>query len=243
MSEATRPTTVELITYLDPRELVPNPRNPRTDLGDLDELTASIRKGGVLEPLIVAPSQVGGHMVLFGHRRREAAIAAELAAVPCIVRADYTAKDAEQVADMLAENLHRADLTPVEEADGYAQLAAFDWTAEQIATRVGRKTERVRHGLAVAGLPDRVRPKVAMGEWTLEQAAAVEEFADDEQAVARLVKVTGPYLHFALADERAKRDRKIRSAETQPRLADDGVRVITKPKTFPWARPRSSWTG
>jgi ParB family transcriptional regulator, chromosome partitioning protein len=182
-------------------------------------------------------------MVLFGHRRREAAIAAELAAVPCIVRADYTAKDAEQVADMLAENLHRADLTPVEEADGYAQLAAFDWTAEQIAARVGRKTERVRHGLAVAGLPDRVRPKVAMGEWTLEQAAAVEEFADDEQAFARLVKVTGPYLHFALADERAKRDRKIRSAETQPRLADDGVRVITKPKTFPWARPRSSWTG
>ena len=87
----------------------------------------------MLEPLIVAPSQVGGHMVLFEHRRREAAIAAELAAVPCIVRADYTAKDAKQIADMLAENLHRADLTAVEEADGYAQLAAFDWTAEQIA--------------------------------------------------------------------------------------------------------------
>lgn len=130
MSQATRPTTTELITYLDPRELIPNPRNPRTDLGDLDELTASIRQGGVLEPLIVAPSQVGGHMVLLGHRRREAAIAAELAAVPCIVRADYTTKDAEQLADILAENLHRADLTPVEEADGYAQLAAFDWTAD-----------------------------------------------------------------------------------------------------------------
>ena len=76
----------------------------------------------------MAPSQVGGHMVLLGHRRREAAITAELAAVPCIVRADYAAKDAEQVADMMAENLDRADLTPVEEADGYAQLAAFDWT-------------------------------------------------------------------------------------------------------------------
>ena len=84
------------------------------------ELTASIRQCGVLELLIVAPSQVGGHMVLFGYRRREAAIAAELAAVPCIVRADYTAKDAEQVADMLAENLHRGDLTAVEEADGSA---------------------------------------------------------------------------------------------------------------------------
>ena len=50
----------ELITYLDPRELIPNPRNPRTDLGDLEELTASIRQGGVLEPLIVAPSRSAG---------------------------------------------------------------------------------------------------------------------------------------------------------------------------------------
>ena len=117
MSENTRPTTIESITYLHPRELIPNPPQSATDLGDLVELTASIRQCRVLEPLIVAPSQVGGHMVLFGYRRREAAIAAELAAVPCIVRADYTAKDAEQVADMLAENLHQADLTAVEEAD------------------------------------------------------------------------------------------------------------------------------
>jgi ParB family chromosome partitioning protein len=56
---------------------------------------------------------------------------------------------------MLAENLHRADLTPVEEADGYAQLAAFDWTPERIAKRTGRKVERVRHGLAAAALPER----------------------------------------------------------------------------------------
>lgn len=67
MSEATDTTRKpELITYLDPTELVPNPRNPRTSLGDLDELTASIRAGGVLEPLIVAPSEVGGYLVLFG---------------------------------------------------------------------------------------------------------------------------------------------------------------------------------
>jgi ParB-like chromosome segregation protein Spo0J len=60
-------------------------------------------------------------------------------------------RDAEQVADMLAENLHRADLTAVEEADGYSQLTAFDWTPEQIAERVGRKTERLRHGRPPAG--------------------------------------------------------------------------------------------
>jgi hypothetical protein len=136
---------------------------------------------------------------------------------------------------MLAENLHRQDLTAVEEADGYAQLAAFDWTAEQIAARVGRKTDRVRHGLAVAPLPNKIRPKVADGEWTLEQAAGVEEFVEDEKALARLAKATGSYLHYALADERARRDRRNWASETRQRLADQGVRVITKPKDFPWS--------
>jgi hypothetical protein len=135
---------------------------------------------------------------------------------------------------MLAENLHRADLTAVEEAEGYAQLAAFDWSAEQIVARTGRKADRIRHGLAVAKLPEKVRPRVALGEWTLEQAAGVEEFADDEKAVARLSRVTGAYLHYALADERARRDRKAKATETRVRLADQGVRIIAKPKDFPW---------
>ena len=78
--------------------------------------------------------------------------------MPCIVRPEYAAQDAEQLVGMLAENLHRADLTAVEEAEGYAQLAAFDWTPEQIATKTGRKAERVRQGLAVAKLPEKVRP-------------------------------------------------------------------------------------
>jgi ParB/RepB/Spo0J family partition protein len=235
VSEATTTRQPELITYLDPADLVPNPRNPRSHLGDLAELTTSIAQGGVLEPLIVAPSEVGGYLVLFGHRRRQAAIDAGLAAVPCVVRDDYTTRDAEQVADMLAENLHRQDLTAVEEADGYAQLAAFDWTAEQIAARVGRKTDRVRHGLAVAALPDKIRPKVADGEWTFEQAAGIQEFVEDEKALAQLAKATGPYLHYALADERARRDRKTKASETRQRLADQGVRIITKPKDFPWS--------
>jgi ParB/RepB/Spo0J family partition protein len=235
VSEATDTTRKpELITYLDPTELIPNPRNPRTSLGDLTELAASIAAGGVLEPIIVAPSEVGGYLVLFGHRRRQAAIDAGLAAVPCIVRPEYAANDAEQLVGMLAENLHRADLTAVEEAEGYAQLAAFDWTPEQIAARTGRRTDRVRQGLAVAKLPEEVRPRVADGEWTLEQAAGVEEFADDEKAVARLARVSGSYLHYALADERARRDGKAKATETRVRLADQGVRIIPKPKDLPW---------
>jgi ParB-like chromosome segregation protein Spo0J len=124
-----------VLLELDPRQLQENPHNPRTDLGDLTELTeltASIRAVGVLEPLIVTPTDGGGHLLLFGHRRRAAAIEAGLATVPCDVRADYAGKSAEQIADMLAENLHRRDLTGLEEAAGYEQLSMFDgWTPER----------------------------------------------------------------------------------------------------------------
>ena len=128
----TEPAAAELavagrvLLELDPRHLIDNPHNPRTDLGDLAELTDSIRAVGVLEPLIVTPTDDGRHMLLFGHRRRAAAVEAGLATVPCDVRKEYAGKSAEQIADMLAENLHRRDLTGLEEAAGYEQLSMFD---------------------------------------------------------------------------------------------------------------------
>ena len=93
-----------LLLYLDPSALIENPNNPRTSLGDLTELVDSIRVAGVLEPLVVVPSEVGGHMVLIGHRRRAAAIEAGVASVPCLVRPEYATNTPEQIADMLAEN-------------------------------------------------------------------------------------------------------------------------------------------
>ncbi len=103
-------------------------------------------------------------MLLFGHRRRAAAIEAGLATVPCDVRADYAGKSAEQIADMLAENLHRRDLTGLEEAAGYEQLSMFDgWTPERIAGRIGRPVEQIRAGLAAAKVSAELRPKVVDG--------------------------------------------------------------------------------
>ena len=118
-----------VLLELDPRTLLENPLNPREELGDVSAEAASMRECGVLEPLIVVPVQIDGdarHMILFGHRRRAAAMEAGLATVPCDVRPEYAGRSSEQPADMLAENLHRRDLTAVEEAGGYAQLAMFE---------------------------------------------------------------------------------------------------------------------
>jgi ParB/RepB/Spo0J family partition protein len=227
-----------VLLELDPRGLLDNPHNPRTHLGDLTELTASIRAIGVLEPLIVTPTDNGGHVLLCGHRRRAAAIAAGLTTVPCDVRAEYAGRSAEQLADMLAENLHRRDLTKLEEAAGYEQLSMFDgWTPERIAGRVGRTVEQVRVGLAAAKVSAELRPKVVDGGLTLEQAAAIEAYAADPKAYQRLLRAANypPGLHHALADERHRREVADRKTITRRELADAGVRIIGKPKNFPWS--------
>jgi ParB/RepB/Spo0J family partition protein len=227
-----------VLLALDPRGLLDNPHNPRTDLGDLTELTASIRAVGVLEPLIVTPTDDGGHLLLFGHRRRAAAIEAGLVTVPCDVREEYAEKSAEQLADMLAENLHRRDLTSLEEAAGYEQLSMFDdWTPERIAGRVGRPVEHVRAGLAAAKVSAELRPKVIDGGLTLEQAAAIEAYAADPKAYQRLLRAATypPGLHHALADERHRSEVADRKVTTRGELADAGVRIIGKPKNFPWS--------
>ena len=137
------------LVWLDPATLVAHPANIREDHSDTDlgELTASVAARGVLEPLIVIPDS-DGYRILAGHRRCAAAIIAEVPSVPCIVRADL-GDPSDQVITMLVENTRRRDLTIIEEARGYAQLALADLTAAKIAKATGSKTTQVRRSLAV----------------------------------------------------------------------------------------------
>lgn len=228
------------LVQLDPRELLDNPLNPRADLGDVSAEAASMRECGVLEPLIVVPVEVDGearHMILFGHRRRAAAIEAGLGTVPCDVRPEYADRLPEQLADMLVENLHRRELSGVEEAGGYAQLSMFDgWTPERIARRLGRPVDRVRAGLAAADVGEQLRPSVVDGSITLEQAAAIEEFAGEEKAYARLLRAASypPGLHHSIAEERHKRTVEERKVATRTALRDAGVRIVARPREYPY---------
>jgi ParB family chromosome partitioning protein len=238
---ATAPTLVEL----DPRTLAAHPANVRFDLGDLTELTASIKAVGVLEPVIVTPvtgdgdkrnhKKSSGYRILAGHRRVAAAIRAKTPTVPCVVRDDLTA-DSDALAAMIVENVHRADLTPTEEAAAYAQLAAFDLTAAQIAERTGRKTKTVRDALKLHALPEQIKQPVADGILTLAEAAAIAEFASDDKAHARLLKAaeSGYGLAYAIAEERRRRDKNARKAASRTELVDAGVKVVGQPKGFPY---------
>jgi ParB family chromosome partitioning protein len=245
----TASTTSPAFVELDPRSLAAHPGNIRDDLGDLTELTASIKAVGMLEPVIITPviadnennksAKTGtAYRILAGHRRVAAAIKAKATTVPCIVRTDLIG-DVDGLTTMIVENVHRADLSPTEEAAAYAQLAAFDLTPAQIAERTGRKTKTVRDALKLHRLPDTVRQPVADGAITLEQAAEIAKFADDEKAHARLMKAaeSGYGLSYAIAEEKHRRDRNARKAKNREALVKAGVKVIGKPKGYPYDGP------
>lgn len=136
--------------------LEPNPLQPRVDVGDLEELIASIRERGVLEPLLVRPSQVGGRfMIISGERRFRAAREAGLREVPCI-EMDVDDRAVAEIA--LIENLQRKDLTPYEEAEGLLALKErFGYTHEDIARKIGKSRSSVTESLIIAALPDEIK--------------------------------------------------------------------------------------
>lgn len=139
-------------------KLQPNPQQPRVDMGDLQELIASIKEKGILEPLLVRPSDVGGrYMIISGERRYRAALEAELREVPCI-EMDVDERNVAEIA--LIENLQRKDLTAYEEAEGYLMLIErFDYTHEEVAKKIGKSRSSVTEALSIASIPAAIRDK------------------------------------------------------------------------------------
>ncbi len=136
----------------------PNPRQPRTDFDSesLDELTESIRKHGVLQPLVVTAEDDGeSYTLIAGERRLQAARKAGLASVPVVIR---QASERERLELALIENLQRTDLNPLEAAEGYRQLAEdFELTHEEIAARVAKNRTTVSNTLRLLSLSARVK--------------------------------------------------------------------------------------
>ena len=139
-------------------QIRPNPEQPRKALGDLRELTESIREKGVLEPLLVRfMAREDCYYIISGERRYHASRAAGLREVPCI---EKMADDAETLEIALIENIQRKDLTPFEEADGLQRLAEqFDYTHDDVAKKIGRARSSVSETLSLRLIPEALRKK------------------------------------------------------------------------------------
>src|SRR6185295_6654028 len=153
-------------------QIVPNPEQPRRhfDAEALASLTASIRRYGLLQPLVVRRSG-DGYELIAGERRLRAAIEAGLESVPVVVR---ESPPAERLELALIENVQRQDLTPLEEAEAYRHLIdQYGLTQEDIAARVGKSRPAITNALRLLGLPDAVKAQLESGELSAGHARAV----------------------------------------------------------------------
>ncbi len=155
VEELTQSTTTHVGRMIPIDKLDANPDQPRHEIGDLTELTASIREKGVLEPLLVKPTTMGRWMIIAGERRWRSATAAGLSEVPCI---EMDVDDSAVAEIALIENMQRKDLTPWEEADGLRALCErFGYTHEDVARKVGKSRSTVTEALSIASIPDSIR--------------------------------------------------------------------------------------
>ena len=159
-------------------DVVPNPRQPRQVFEEeaMAELVHSIQEVGLLQPVVVRPAQQGTYELVMGERRWRATQAAGLATIPAIVR---ETGDQDLLRDALLENLHRAELNPLEEAAAYQQLLDdFGCTHEELAGRIGRSRPQISNTLRLLKLSPPVQRRVAAGVLSAGHARALLGVAD-----------------------------------------------------------------
>lgn len=192
------------LIQVDPNEIVPNPRQPRTnfDPDDLAELVHSVREFGVLQPVVVRTNEDGKYELIMGERRTRASREAGLTSIPAIVR---DTSDENLLRDALLENLHRSQLNPLEEASAYQQLLEdFGITQEELATRIGRSRPQISNTIRLLKLPVPVQQRVAAGVLSAGHARAVLSL-DDAEAMQRLAdKIVNEDLSVRAAEAAAK---------------------------------------
>jgi ParB family transcriptional regulator, chromosome partitioning protein len=216
--------------------LRPNPRQPRTafDEDALAELAASIALVGLLQPIVVREVGVEQYEIVMGERRWRAAAAADLAVVPVLVR--QTAPDA-MLRDALLENLHRADLNPLDEAAAYAQLLEdFGATHEQLATRLGRSRAHVTNTLRLLQLPPAVQRRMAAGVLSAGHARAILALSDADAQEELAGRVVAEGLSVRAVEEivAVGSEHQPRRRERQARLAPPEFAEIAEALTERW---------
>ena len=183
------------LANLSPADIVPNASQPRTEFRDeeLQELIVSICEIGVLQPIVVRPLQgatAGGpqYELIMGERRLRATKSLGLTSIPAVIK---NTADEDMLRDALLENLHRANLNPLEEASAYQQLLAdFGITQEQLAERIGRSRPQITNTLRLLRLPTGIQNKVAAGVLSAGHARAILSLTDQgaqEQLATKIV--------------------------------------------------------
>lgn len=208
-------------------EIVNHPSNPRFSLEELnaDGLLDSVKRHGVLVPVMLVKQEEGGYRLRMGHRRTQCAREAGLEFVPAM--AVDSESEAEEISQMLAENDNRTNLSPMERATAYQRVLDLVGSEKKAAAVLGVSQKQIKAHVPLTKLPNPVKEKVHSGQLTLDQAAAVGELSDDEAAVAELVEAAGsPNFNHRLEHLRQERERQRAADEIVKQIEADGTRCL-----------------
>jgi len=214
---SSEPSETESLVEVPIDQIEVNPNQPRKvfDFTALDELAASIKSSGVIQPIIVRRF-AGAYQLIAGERRWRAARQAGLDRIPAIVR---EATDAQSIELALVENLLREDLNPIEAAQAYQKLLAeFSWTQEKLAQRIGKDRTSIANCLRLLRLPEAIQADLRGGRLTMGHARA-------------LLALTSVAEQLRLRDE-------ILAHEWSVRATEDSIRAKETLGEAPGAAPR-----
>lgn len=152
----------DTVRYIKIHDIMPNANQPRKTFNEekIEELAASIREHGIIQPIVVRKKS-RGYEIVAGERRWRAAIKAELSQVPCLIR---NLDDEQNMLIAIIENMQREDLNPIEEAEGLRQMTeTFGMTQEQVSRSVGKSRPYITNSMRLLKLPEYIRESIADG--------------------------------------------------------------------------------
>jgi len=179
----------------------PNPKQPRTvfDEDQLNELAASIKEVGLLQPPVVRSIGNGKYQLIMGERRYRAAKLAGLKSIPVIIR---QTPDDQLLREALVENIHRSQLNPLEEGAAYQQLLNdFGYTHDELADRLGKSRPAITNTMRLLNLPISVQRRVAAGVLTAGHARALLSLSDEKEIEALANRIVAEGLTVRAVEE------------------------------------------
>ena len=220
---------------IDINAIIPNSKQPRTvfDEDALSELSASIKEVGVMQPPVVRDLKNGTYELIMGERRLRASKLAGLTTIPVIIR---NSSDNEMLREALLENIHRAQLNPLEEGAAYQNLLNdFGYTHDELAAKIGKSRSAVTNTLRLMNLPASVQRKIAAGILTAGHARALLSLVDAEEIESLANRIVAEGLSVRAVEEivalqsGSKRETKVRAQGTDsPRLKELSAKLSNK---------------
>ena len=229
VDELTRRSGRHIGTMLPLAVVEPNAEQPRTQLGNIEELAASIREKGVLEPILVRLVAPNRYQIISGERRYRAATMAGLDEIPAI---ELDVDDKEQLEIALIENIQRKDLTPFEEAEGFAALQQkFGYTHEKISQVIGKSRTTITETLLINDIPDRIRAMCREAGISNKSVLVQVARAGTEEAMEQVVRA------FAAGELTREDLRRQTAAKPEPKKAGRPKNYVfeVKDKSLPFS--------